>query len=140
MSVADLVSRGRIEEVAGDRAAAESDLEQAKKHLQSAALLIEPDPTMAYAALYDAARKAVSAHMRARGYRVKGVAGFHAKTFEYAAEALDEYLSAGEVERLDDMRSVRNDSEYRARHVGVAEVRLDLTMARAVVEAVAADL
>ena len=50
MSVDDLVRRGRIEEVAADGPAAESDLEQARKHLQSAELLVESDPTMAYAA------------------------------------------------------------------------------------------
>lgn len=140
MSLESLVARGRIEQVAADREAAEADLEQASKHLESAALLVASDPVMAYAALYDAARKAVSAHMRARGYRIKGLSGYHAKTFEYAAVVLAHRLSADELERLDDMRSVRNDSEYRARHVGSAEVHFDLETARAVVAAVTADL
>lgn len=140
MSIDDLVRRARIEEVAADRDAAESELEQASRHLVSAELLIESDPVMAYAALYDAARKSVSAHMRAHGYRVKGLASYHAKTFEYATQALSNRLSPVELERLDDMRAVRNDSEYRGRHVGVAEVRFDLETARAVVAAVSADL
>lgn len=140
MSLEDLVRRNRIEPVAVDPDAAEVELEQARKHLESAELLVESDPVMAYAALYDAARKSITAHMRARGYRVKGLASYHAKTFEYAAEALAERLSPEELERLDDMRSTRNDSEYRSRHVGAAEVRFDLATARAAVLAVSADL
>ena len=45
------------------------------------------DSTLAFTALYDAIRKAISAHMRAHGYRVGRGPGAHAKTGEYAQAA-----------------------------------------------------
>ena len=140
VSLEPLLRAGTIEIVAPDTAAAQAELTLARTHLESAALLLETDPVLAHAAAYDAARKSVSAHMRARGYRVKGQIGHHAKTFEYARAVLVGHVSGDVLDQLDDMRSVRNDAAYRARFVGRQEVEADLEIARIIVEAVAEDL
>ena len=44
-------------------------LAQAARHLESAEAIAATDPSLAYVALYDAARKAGLAHMLAHGYR-----------------------------------------------------------------------
>lgn len=140
MTIDALVQAGRIERVPSDLGFAQNEIGQAEVHLASARLLLETDPVMAYTAAYDAARKAVTAHMRAKGYRVSSGTGNHAKTFEYAAAALGHRAPSTALEQLDDMRTVRNNAEYRGRDVGRAEVEADLEIARVIVSAVAEDL
>lgn len=68
-SVADLLRAGRIETIQRDVAAAWSRIDEANAHLASSAALAKTDPALAYVALYDAARKAITAHMQANGCR-----------------------------------------------------------------------
>ncbi|MGH3103004.1 MAG: hypothetical protein ACRDN6_02765 [Gaiellaceae bacterium] len=136
----DLVRAGTLERTASDTGAARIEIESAQAHLRSAESLAGDDPIMAYTALYDAARKAVTAHMRAHGIRVKGVQGYHAKTFAYAEAALGHLPIADHVTRLDDMRRLRNAVEYRQRRVSAAEVEVDLASAREIVAAIDDDL
>ena len=98
------------------------------------------DSTLAFTALYDAMRKAIAAHMRSRGYRVTRGAGAHAKTGEYALVALDHLDIAAHLDEFGALRDLRNQSEYEALHVDVAEVHEALEHARAIVEAIADDL
>lgn len=95
---------------------------------------------LAYTALYDASRLAISAHMRANGYRVTGGPGAHVKFGEYARSVLADEAAGDHLARFNRMRQTRNQLEYDARRVGAAEVRADLEHARAIVEAVAGDL
>jgi hypothetical protein len=134
--VASLVAAGALETVEPDRDLAALDLEDARNHLRSAERLLADDPLMAYTAVYDAARKAVAAHMRTAGLRVRGKVGFHVKTMKYAQAALGGEGLDDDLERLDDIRTVRNDLEYAGRRVGRAEVEADLETARRVVAAV----
>lgn len=140
-SADDLVARGRIEAVLPDNAAARTELEQAQANVASAeGDLAETNPGLAYTAIYDATRLAISAHMRANGYRVTGGAGVHVKFGEYATAALAGREIATHLARFNRMRQTRNRLEYGAIRVGVAAVRADLEHARAIVDAVAADL
>ena len=107
-------------------------VDEARRHLESAERILDADANGAYQLLYDAARKAVSAHMLAAGYRATNRAGAHEATARYAREALDEPRTA----HLDRMRKNRNRSEYDIRFFDTRELRADLEHARAIVAAV----
>lgn len=140
-TVDDLVARGRIEAVVPDAAAARAELEQAQANIASAeGDLSETNPGLAYTAIYDATRLAISAHMRASGYRVTGGSGAHVKFGEYAAAALAGRAIGEHLARFNRMRQTRNRLEYGAGNVGAAAVHADLQHARAVVDEITADL
>jgi len=132
-----LVKEGRIERVEADTSAARDKLEEAKHHLDSAALIEETDPAGAYSLLYDAARKAVDAHMLMSGYRVsRSRLGGHEATARYASSALGSGPHGESARRFDRMRRNRNRSEYGAWQIGRSTLKADLVHAREIVEAV----
>jgi hypothetical protein len=135
-----MIEAGELERVDPDPATAAVELADARTHLSSAEKLVGDDPIMAYSAVYDATRKALAAHMRARGYRVRGKVGHHAKTIRYGRVALEGQGINEVLERLDDMRIVRNDAEYSGRRIGRQEVAADLETARSVVGVIQAEL
>ena len=65
----ELLADGRITRVPVNVAGSRTLLSQAARHLESAGAIAATDPSLAYVALYDAARKSVLAHMLAHGYR-----------------------------------------------------------------------
>ncbi len=134
MSVDALLRSGRIERVPADPASSRDRIAACEQHLRSADLLAEVDPAMAYAALYDAARKALTAHMLAHGYRAANRAGAHETVGLYGATEVAD--STGSVLRFQAMRFKRNRSEYHDVPVGRQEVAADLNRARDIVEAV----
>lgn len=87
--VAQLVRLGSLRSTNPDPETARSEIAIARRHIDSAGLLIASDPALAFVALYDAMRKAIAAHARSRGYRVAGGPGGHVRTGLYAAAALD---------------------------------------------------
>jgi hypothetical protein len=139
-AVDELVRRRRLEHVLPDRPLSREELEAAQDNLESAERLAASNARLAYKALYDAARTAISAHMRAHGYRVRGVREAHVKTAEYATAALGHLSIAAELNRFGRMRIKRHNIEYGAQRVGEAEVRAALRHAHAIVEAIAQDL
>lgn len=132
-----LVREGRIERVEADADAARDKLEEAKHHLDSAGLIAETDPAGAYSLLYDAARKAVDAHMLMSGYRVnKSRLGANEATARYASSALGSGPHGESARRFDRMRRNRNRSEYGAWQIGRSTLEADLVHAGGIVEAV----
>ncbi len=131
-----MIEAGELERVDPDPETAAVELEDAKNHLRSAEQLRNDDPIMAYSAVYDATRKALAAHMRAHGLRVRGRVGHHAKTIRYGSVVLGGQGIDEVLEHLDEMRVVRNDAEYSGRRIGRQEVAADLETARSVVHAV----
>jgi HEPN domain len=118
--------------VTADPAGARVRLEAARRHLRSAARVADDDPDAAYALLYDAARKAVTAHMLAAGLRPRNAPGAHEATARYAAAALP-----GPAPReLDRMRRFRNRIEYGTTYFSAHQVAHDLEHARAIVAVV----
>jgi len=109
-------------------------------HLETAASVARRDPAAAYAIAYDAARKAISAHMRASGFRVGKGHGAHARIGVYAAAALDGHGIGEQLERYDELRRLRNQSEYDALLIDEADVGDALDQASAIVAAVERDL
>jgi len=65
-----LLAQKKLREVAPDPETARAEIELARRHIASAETSMASDSTLAFTALYDAIRKAISAHMRAHGYRV----------------------------------------------------------------------
>jgi hypothetical protein len=131
-----LVRRGVVERVRADRDTARAELGTARRHLEAADKIVEDDPVLAFIGLYDAMRKAVSAHMRARGLRVVRGAGAHARTVEYARVALVRAGIAEALDEFDALRTLRNQSEYEAVFIDIDEVAAARTHARALVDAV----
>jgi hypothetical protein len=66
--VQNLIDEGELQQVEPSEEHAEFLLDQADTHLASAAKLVDDDPSGALAMLYDAARKAMTAPSRGRGY------------------------------------------------------------------------
>lgn len=98
------------------------------------------DPTGGFALAYDAARKAVVAHMRFVGFRVVARYGVHYQTTRYARAALREQGIEEHLEAFTAMREVRNDAEYEGEILANTDALEALTHARAIVAAVQAAL
>jgi hypothetical protein len=143
MSEADveaLVAEGVLDRVPPDLEEARRELATAELHLQGAEAAAGVDPTGAFTLAYDAGRKAVVAHMRAHGLRVRSRFGAHYQTGRYAsaslvARGIDEHLVA-----FVNMREVRNDTEYEGEVVAVSDAAEALSHARAIVAIVKRDL
>jgi hypothetical protein len=135
-----LVAEGVLVRVPVDLEAAERELSAARIHLAGAEASASVDPTGSFTLAYDAARKAVVGHMRARGLRVRSRFGAHYQTGRYATavlrgRGLDEHVVA-----FLDMREVRNDTEYESAMVAASDSAEALSHARAIVAAVEAEL
>jgi hypothetical protein len=138
--VRKLLAEKKLREVAPDPETARAEIDVARRHIVSAETIMASDSTLAFTALYDAIRKAISAHMRARGYRVTRGLGAHAKTGEYAQAALDHLGIGAHLDEFDALRDLRNQSEYEALSVEIGEVREALEHASVIVEEIAGDL
>ena len=134
-----LLVSGRLERIAVDRSAASLRLAKAEQHLATAQMLLGQDNEVAYTALYDAARKAATAHMLARGIRAStSKPGAHEAVGIYLAEMVPD--PTGSVGKFQRIRSKRNGTEYRDLIVGDQEIASDLVHATNIVAAVRADL
>lgn len=140
VSVADLLRAGRIETVPPDAIAAWSRVDEANAHLVSSAALAKTDPALAYVALYDAARKAITAHMQANGCRPTNRTGAHHAVGQYAEAVLANSANLADVQAFDRMRQIRNRSEYNQQPITERLLAADLRHAKAIVAAVEAML
>lgn len=138
--VARLLAQGVIERVKADAGAARRNLVAAEAHLRTAETVASVDSTGAFTLAYDAMRKAIVAHMGANGFRVTGRPGAHERTGRYARAALDEHGIDEHLARFDDLRRLRNKTEYEAVIVAEGTVVDAVAHARAIVEAVQRDL
>jgi hypothetical protein len=134
--IARLLAEEAVQTVSPDARVIRLKLRQARAHLESAAAAFPVDPDGAYVILYEAARKAIDAHMLSQGLRTRAVPGAHKALVAYAQVALGREVPA--LDHLDRMRRVRNRSQYGAWNVDGSTVRADLEHARAIVEAVVA--
>jgi len=102
-------------------------------------MLLGQDNEVAYTALYDAARKAATAHMLAHGIRAStSKPGAREAVGIYLAEMVPD--PTGSVGKFQRIRSKRNGAEYRDLIVGDQEIATDLGHATNIVAAVRADL
>ena len=107
-----LIAQDRIERIPADPASAKERLKTVRAHLTAAESIISFDPDGAYALAYDAARKAISAHMLAAGFRARNRQGAHQAVVLYALAEIPEFGTGGATRHLDRMRRTRNTSEY----------------------------
>jgi hypothetical protein len=135
LSLEQLLSSGSIEDVGADPETALARLEESERHVESAEAIAASDPNGAYQMAYDAARKAVTAHMASAGFRVRADKGGHALTARYASEAISKKLG----NQLDRMRRRRNRSEYGTAHFENREIDAAIDTARALLAAARAD-
>ena len=85
--MAEALATGRLQRLRPSMPAAGDLVNRARMHLSSAGLIADNDPSLAMSACHDAARQAISAHMRATGYRATAEAGAHRLVIEYASSA-----------------------------------------------------
>lgn len=104
-----MLGRGTLEQVAASPQNANRLLDEARRHLRSAAALADDDPAGAYDMLYTAARKAMSAALAAQGLRATSAGGHLA-----VHDALTSQLGrSGHVVRpFGRLRRTRNDADY----------------------------
>jgi hypothetical protein len=136
-----LIAAGVIERVTADPETARVELAQARLHVETATEIAERDPVAAFALGYDASRKALFAHMRNRGYRIVGKGrGHHARVGRYAYAAIDEPGLQTHLDAFDELRRLRNQSEYDALLLDKGDVADALTHAGAIIDSVESDL
>lgn len=110
--ITEAVATGRLQRLQPSMAAAGEMINQACTHVRSAELIVANDPTLSISACHDAARQAISAHIRAAGYRVTAEAGAHRLVIDYAKVVLAGVIPAADVTALDDLRRDRHTAEY----------------------------
>ena len=135
-----LLAEGVVRAIDPDEVTARAELVAARTHVESAGEIAETDPNGAFQLAYDGARKAAAAHMRARGFRLGSRQGAHVKTGRYLVAVFAEPSVAAHAEAFDDMRSLRNQSEYDALLLDEADARDAIEHACAIVAAVERDL
>ncbi len=114
--------RARAEPASVDCGAARRLLEQAARHMASAAISGVDDESR-YGMLYDAGRKACDAILRAAGRRLRHGTGHHAAYLAEARRLLGSDADTTRLlSRLDAARSIRNGTQYRLREVTEAEL------------------
>jgi uncharacterized protein (UPF0332 family) len=132
-----MIERRELTRVAANAELADRPLATARQHLASARLLAASDPYLAYSAVYDAIRKALSALLQVQGLRATTTGGhlavLHAVQAQFGA-------SMGAILRpVDRIRVTRHEAEYpgQATYIDEDAVLDDLPKAEAVVEAAA---
>lgn len=110
-NIDQLISDGELQKVEPDVGVAHELLETARKHLASANKIRSSDPEGAFAATYDAARKACAALLQAQGLRPTSRGGHIALRDAVAAQFGG--LTGGKVLRpFDRLRRRRHEIEY----------------------------
>lgn len=132
-----MIERRELTQVTANAELADRLLATARQHVASARLLAASDPYLAYAALHDAIRKALSALLQVQGLRATTLGGhlavMHAVRAQFGA-------SMGAILRpVDRIRVTRHEAEYPgpATYIDEDAVNDDLPKAEAVIEAVA---
>ncbi len=105
-----LITERRLERVTPSRELADALLDQAHRHLETAAASVETDPTGSFQLGYDAARKALAAILANQGLRSRGE-GAHAVLLTAALAQLDPPMGR-DLRQFDWLRRTRNSAEY----------------------------
>ena len=129
-----LLADRRLERVASSRELADTLLDQAHRHLETAAGNVGSDPTGCFQLSYDAARKALAAVLANQGLRSRGD-GAHAVLLTAALAQLDPPMGR-DLRHFDWLRRTRNSAEYpmpETPPITAADAKDALPLARAIV-------
>ena len=132
-----MIERREVDQVTANTELAGRLLATARQHVASARLLASSDPYLAYAALYDAIRKSLSALLQVQGLRATTSGGHLAVMRAVQAQF---GASMGAILRpVDRIRVTRHEAEYpgQATYIDEESVLDDLPKAEAIVEAAA---
>lgn len=141
--LADAIATRDLEKLKPNMAAAGDRVNDARRHVRSARLLADDDPTLAMAACHDAIRKAITAHMAAAGLRPRGGEGAHRIVLAYARHQLGDVISTDDLSEADAIRRDRALAEYgdfAFRHLDASHVRDTAEVADRIVSAIAVAL
>lgn len=130
-----LLDRGELTQVVADLDLAQRLLTAARRHVKSAETLCESDPELAYAAVYDAIRKALSAMLQAQGLRPTAEGGHLA--VQRAVRAQFGASMGALLRPVDRIRTTRHVVQYpdRETYIDADDVRADLPAAVALIDA-----
>jgi hypothetical protein len=132
-----------LDSIQPNMAAAGDRVNDARRHVRSARLLADDDPTLAIAGCHDAIRKALTAHMAAAGLRPRGGDGAHRIVLEYARQRLADVIAAEDLTEAEDIRRDRAIAEYgdfATRQITPEHIRVAADAAERIVNAVATNL
>lgn len=140
--IRDLDQERRIDPISGNQAATVQQwLDQAARHLDTAAKVACDDPAMALEAIHQACRKSLVAHMLAAGWRPAGP-NKHALMTDYGEVALAPHFTEDELLGLDIIRRFRNTTDYDdpTRTLAVQQLQGLVTLARRYHQAITTNL
>lgn len=130
-----MLTAGALEQVSPSPANATRLMAEAHRHLRSAELLAEDDPTGAYDMLYAGARKSMAAALATQGLRATSRGG-HIAVQEAVTHQLGR--SGAAIRPFGRLRRTRNDADYPrmdSPQLGPDDVAEDLPKARVIVAA-----
>jgi hypothetical protein len=130
-----MLDQGELTQVVADLDLAERLLAAARRHVNSAETLCDSDPELAYAALYDAIRKALSAMLQAQGLRPTTDGGHLA--VQRAAWAQFGVSMGALLRPVDRIRTTRHAIQYpdAESYIDADAVRADLPAAIELIDA-----
>jgi len=130
-----MLERGELARVTADLDLATRLIASARRHLNSAVLVSEGDPELAYAAVHDAVRKAMAAMLQAQGLRSTTGGGHLA--VQHAVNAQFSSSLGSLLRPVDRIRTTRHASEYPDRDtwIDADAVLADLPAAQGLVDA-----
>jgi hypothetical protein len=132
-----MLDQGELTQVVADLDLAERLLTAARRHVNSAQTLCDSDPELAYSALYDAIRKALSAMLQAQGLRPTAEGGHLA--VQRAAWAQFGASMGAFLRPVDRIRTTRHTIQYpnAETYIDADAVRADLPAAIDLIDATA---
>ena len=98
-----MLERGELSQITANAELADRLLATARQHLASARLLADTDPYLAYVAVYDAIRKALSALLQMQGLRddIRRAPGGHARRAGAVRRVDGRHLAPGRPDPCD---------------------------------------
>ncbi len=134
--VLQLLREREVEQIPPDEELADLLMDDARRHLASAARLANDDPAGAFQLTYDAARKACSALLAVQGLRATSRGG-HIAVRDVVRAQFGSGRRGKPLQELDAMRRRRKDAEYpqdSGDAIDAEEVGDVLSKARAIVD------
>ncbi len=131
-----LLREREVEQIPPDEDLADLLMDDARRHLASAARLANDDPAGAFQLTYDAARKACSALLAVQGLRATSRGG-HIAVRDVVRAQFGSVRRGKPLQELDAMRRRRKDAEYpqdSGDAIDAEEVGDVLSKARAIVD------
>ncbi len=110
--IRDHLAGQRLRRVAPSTGDAALALDECRSTAKAAKRIADDAPMLALSGFHDATRKALTAHMTARGLAVENRPGAHVLVCDYAEEVLGSHFTEDELGEIRDLRADRNLAAY----------------------------